>query len=352
MINVDQMLLTDPGDEPSGPDLQYDPDFMELLRDVTPQTEGAIQGTPQDQKEPPSPAKIMERAEALLWKAHDLRIAIIWANAALRDQGLPGLASGLELMAGMVEQHWDTFHPELDADDDNDPTARTMAARDLIVPDAHLVMHALHRTALTASALGGFTLRDIEFADGTVKPPEGMEVVDEATIKSAFSDTSADFLVTQRDAAATALAHAKALAKSFDDRIGSLGPDLVPLQKRLFAIHAILAKRAEDALAAGGTGDEDGDGDGDGAGGGGGDGGEDGGGAISGRVRSRDDVVEMLGLIEDYYRKQEPSSPVPILLRRASRLVKADFLTILQDMAPDGVDQAKHIGGIRDDEED
>ncbi len=37
-----------------------------------------------------------------------------------------------------------------------------------------------------------------------------------------------------------------------------------------------------------------------------------------------------------YYARQEPSRPVPILLTRAKRLVGADFMTIMKDMAPQG----------------
>ena len=34
----------------------------------------------------------------------------------------------------------------------------------------------------------------------------------------------------------------------------------------------------------------------------------------------------------------------------AKRLVAKDFLEVLKDVAPDGLDQAKRVGGIRDDE--
>ena len=49
-----------------------------------------------------------------------------------------------------------------------------------------------------------------------------------------------------------------------------------------------------------------------------------------------------------YYKSHEPSSPIPLLLERAKRLVNADFLTIMQDMAPQGIDNVHLIGGIED----
>jgi predicted component of type VI protein secretion system len=43
----------------------------------------------------------------------------------------------------------------------------------------------------------------------------------------------------------------------------------------------------------------------------------------------------------DYYQRHEPSSPVPLLLRRCKRLVSASFLEIVCDIAPDGVSQVE-----------
>ena len=37
-----------------------------------------------------------------------------------------------------------------------------------------------------------------------------------------------------------------------------------------------------------------------------------------------------------------------MLLRRAKRLVSKDFMEILRDLAPDGVDQAERISGEGD----
>jgi type VI secretion system protein ImpA len=39
---------------------------------------------------------------------------------------------------------------------------------------------------------------------------------------------------------------------------------------------------------------------------------------------------------------------VPLLLRRAQRLVEKSFMEILEDMVPDGVSQAKIVSGKSD----
>ena len=70
-----------------------------------------------------------------------------------------------------------------------------------------------------------------------------------------------------------------------------------------------------------------------------------------GGVNSANDVKRTIDLILDYYKRAEPSSPVPIILARAKRLVGADFMTIVKDMAASAEDEVRTIGGITDDEE-
>jgi type VI secretion system protein ImpA len=56
-------------------------------------------------------------------------------------------------------------------------------------------------------------------------------------------------------------------------------------------------------------------------------------------------VIQAIDRICEYYTANEPSSPVPLLLRRAQGLVAKSFYEILEDMIPDSVAQAQIIGG-------
>jgi type VI secretion system protein ImpA len=73
-----------------------------------------------------------------------------------------------------------------------------------------------------------------------------------------------------------------------------------------------------------------------------------GGGGGGGGITSPTDVQNALDRIVAYYERYEPSSPLPLLLLRAKRLVNADFLTIVKDMAPHGIDNVNLIGGLED----
>jgi len=66
---------------------------------------------------------------------------------------------------------------------------------------------------------------------------------------------------------------------------------------------------------------------------------------IGGAVQSRQDVLRILDLICDYYRRSEPSSPIPLLLTRARRLVDKDFMEIVNDLTPEALGSLKVIVG-------
>lgn len=71
--------------------------------------------------------------------------------------------------------------------------------------------------------------------------------------------------------------------------------------------------------------------------------------ASSGEIRGRSDIVLTLERLCRWYVANEPASPVPALLERAKRLVSQDFLSLLVELAPGGVEQFRNLAGIRDD---
>jgi type VI secretion system protein ImpA len=62
-------------------------------------------------------------------------------------------------------------------------------------------------------------------------------------------------------------------------------------------------------------------------------------------VRTREDVIRLLDKICDYYHDHEPSSPIPLLLRRAKRVATMDFLELLRELAPGGLPEAEVLKG-------
>ena len=60
--------------------------------------------------------------------------------------------------------------------------------------------------------------------------------------------------------------------------------------------------------------------------------------------------IRALDAVAEFFRKSEPSSPIPLFVERAKRLVSKNFLEVLADVAPDALPQARSAGGLREDE--
>src|SRR5690606_28736020 len=68
----------------------------------------------------------------------------------------------------------------------------------------------------------------------------------------------------------------------------------------------------------------------------------------SGEILSREDVVRVLDQVIRYYERNEPSSPIPLLLERCKRLVPMSFPEILKELTPDGLKQLDLVAGKRE----
>jgi type VI secretion system protein ImpA len=341
MHDLNEILQSYSDDEANGEDLEYDPDFVALEMANQPREERVI-GDAVIPAEDPDYAKVAEMAANLLGRTKDIRIAVILANAALRTTGLFGFEEVLRYIRACVEDHWDSVHPQLDEEDDNDPTMRVNAI--LGLTNRTLVLHSLRLAPLTDSrAFGRFSLRDLEVAAGDVPPPGDMEnVPTQQTISAAFQDEDADRLMQTMTAAISILGHIDAISAGFDAQVGAQGPDLDSLKKVAFDIKRRLetftgapVQETQNAVPPHAPPQQLGVAT-----------------QALGAINTPNDVTNALDRIVDYYARNEPSSPLPILLHRAKRLVSADFVTIMRDMAPLGVENVALIGGFPEEDED
>ena len=344
-MDLAALLAARDGEEPSGENLEYDFDFMQLQIAAQPGEEkqaGAEILAAQD----PDFKDVETRALAVLERSHDLRAAVLLAGAVLHTRGLQGFAEAVAYVRGCLDRNWDTCHPQLDADDDNDPTMRINAVKGLA--GAGTVLSGLRRVALTQSRnFGQLTLRDVQIANGEFAAPDGEKAADQATVAAAFTDTGDEANAATLAAIRAAMADVKAIEAVFGAKTPGYGPDLDELKRML----GQLARHVGDHVA-GATPTEA---EAEAASSSGTSGGavrRGGGGAMPGSIETAQDARNALDNVIGYFNRYEPSSPVPIILERAKRLVGADFITIMKDMAPDGLDAVKMIGGIKDDDDD
>ncbi len=66
------------------------------------------------------------------------------------------------------------------------------------------------------------------------------------------------------------------------------------------------------------------------------------------QVTSRADAQLMLEKAKQYFAQYEPSHPAPLMIERVQRLSELNFMDIIRDLAPDGVNQLENIFGRRE----
>ncbi len=337
--NLEELLQPGSADAPAGPDLEYDPAFLELERLSESKPEQQMGNTIVPAQEPEW-KEVTTRALALFAKTKDLRISLKVTKGLLETKGFVGLADGLGLMRGIVETFWDGFYPKLDPDDGNDPTFRVNILMGLC--DGPAFIDRIRIIPLVASrSFGRFSLRDMAMASGEIPPPAGTEAPKTSAIDGAFTECPLPELQGTAEAVHSSIESLKAIEAFVGEKVeASSGPnfskltDLLRSAEKIMAPH--LARRGAASNVAGEAGA-----DGVAAG----TGGVPGAAPITGEINSREDVVRMLDKICSYYERVEPSSPLPILLQRSKRLVSANFLDIVRDLAPDSIAQFEYYRG-------
>jgi type VI secretion system protein ImpA len=287
------------------------------------------QSTPYEQ--PPDWVKIRNRSVEALQKSKDVRVLVHLGAAALRVEGLTAFAKTVEAAAGWVETFWEGVYPLVD----EDAIIRRNALNNFSDPMA--VIDAMRRTPLVANRqIAVVTLRDTEILTGQVTPAADEKRPDEAQINAAFLAMPLAELQALIATVDGAVAGLKRIDGVMRDKSGiEAAPEFDPLLAQFGRMSKLLktqlAARPEMADQAAAAGEA----------------GEGGTGMATGPVRSRQDAIRALEAVADFFRRTEPSSPVPLFLDRAKRLVAKDFLEVLADIAPEALPHARAASGVR-----
>jgi type VI secretion system protein ImpA len=324
--------------------MEYDAAFTALERDAQGKAEQQV-GTTIVAAEEPDWRQVVKQSSALLSSTKDLRVAMHLTRALLRSSGYAGFAQGLAVLHGLVDKFWDHVHPQLDPDDDNDPTMRFNVLGSLA--DMQTTVAAVRKVPLASvRGLGSVSLRQYGLASGELTAAADEETPGMSLLEATFMQAPLEEFEAVTKAARAAVTELDRLDKLLmSNAQGAAPPSLLPLREALVQAAKIterfLAQRTG-AAPEGALLDETSDGA------------PQVGGAtgmvampqaIAGEVNSREDVIRVLEKICAYYDKNEPSSPLPLLLKRCKRLVNKSFLDIIRDMAPDGLGQVETIRG-------
>ncbi|HQS95886.1 MAG: hypothetical protein B7X90_03595 [Novosphingobium sp. 17-62-19] len=315
---------------PSGPDLSYDSLRMEI--------EGAFE-RPVSEDGGESDVdwrKVIDQIISQGALTRDIWLPVYLMRAATFARRFDLLVEAAEWLAAMLEERWVDLHPQLDEYGfigRKAPCESLTRISDFLGP--------LGRVPLIEHArFGRFSCEDIErFAE------QGASAEGYGPFRATIEATDLDgitALVGRFDALRTAVRRIDGVLtmNAEGDTATNFKPTYEKLDQYRNALSAVLPGQAEAAVENAGENSVEA--------------GDPGvgtaafasvpaGAAFSGSIRNRDDVLRALDAICAYFNAMEPGSPVPLLLKRAREWTGLDFMTVLEDLAPGGVEEAARV---------
>jgi type VI secretion system protein ImpA len=279
--------------------------------------------------------EIRDRSLDALKTSKDFRLLAHLASAILRTDGIGSFLQILPVAARWLETWPDHVFPRVD----DDAILRRNALNGFA--DRMAIVDGVRRSPLLLHRqLGPLSIRDLEIANGQAQPAEGETAPDPAQVNALLAATP----VEELGALAVQLEDAVGALKSIEDAMRSSGgvqaaPEFASLSNPLARTLKLIKDQVAGRAPAQGTVSEVQAGEAPAANGNGV--------AVNG-IRSREDATRALDAVAAYFRTNEPSSPIPLLIERTKRLVAKDFLAVLEELAPDALDQAKAASGVRD----
>ncbi|MET1077915.1 MAG: type VI secretion system protein TssA [Pseudomonas sp.] len=332
-MNLADLLEPIEGANPGGVELDYDPRYQAL--------ESSVQGKPERQygttlipAEEPDWSRAYEESRALLARSKDLRLAVILTRALTRMQGIEGAVQGLEFCLQLAQRFWDSAFPPLEFDGEYDPLPRSNALTSLVVPQG--LLSELRNCQLGTQQMGALDISTLERI-ANAREDSGEFPLRREQLEKLLRDEAAagnPFFPAIRQLKQAA----RALDRFCQERLGAENaPSFLAfygLIDLVYPEHLIAANEptepppvqtGEAAVALPPTAGAP---------------------ALPGVARTRAEAIQMLDAVCDFLETHEPASPAPLLIKRARKLIGQDFLSILRELAPDGLAQAELIAGV------
>jgi predicted component of type VI protein secretion system len=384
MLDV-EALKAPIGDPAVGPELRGEVEFGEI--EEMPRGFGSMT--------PAELAKTIAKCGQMFAQSKDQTFAIVALEAAARVGDLAEMRAALALIEHCVTDHWDDYHPG-PADEMSEARLNELAALKrraaLLLP-----LSKLHIAKLPGPGDNGFTIGMVRVATAPVAAwsDEDETKLGEMVEKGNATRIEADLQRTQRERGRVLRGIARTIApaarvadsnanisfedlgdipdaeniaralvaqvadkaaplfdfgdallgidEAFDSRMGA-NPGLAVVASECYAMAKACQAFAE-AFAEPEPGSDVAATAGDDAAPVAASGGPAPRGAALGldSVRNRADVITAMDAVIRYYTEHEPSSPVPVMMRRLKGWVNKDFLEVMRDLAPNQVDELTRL---------
>lgn len=253
----------------------------------------------------------------LLEQSKDLRVAGWWCEANTRINGLDGLAQGLQLTAGLCSRYWDSLHPEPDGGD----MEERIGSLEWLISNA---VQWLRTIPVAQSREGSLSLLDLEMLHAAAGEGSTQSLT-QAEVDTIRRNTPIEFYSKLVQSLSVCWIGVESLKEVVDAKLGVEGPAFSALLEQLERLEHTAQRYAREAGVIGmNTAKESGAqvqplGSESGAvsrlrddslGGASG---------INVSIASREQAIEQLRRVAEFFRQTEPHSPVTYLAEKAAR---------------------------------
>ena len=331
LIDIESLLAPIADDSVCGMELSYDPEYLALER--------SIQGLPERQygdtvipAKAPDWSSIAEQATALLAKSKDFNLAVILARALTHTRGIEGTVAGLGLVLELGRRHWGDAFPSLHFDGEADLLPRSnvvagLAAQEGLLGDLRAATWQTRQMGMLdfgtiERVASGRDLASAPFSRGQLELLFAEEIASANPVLPQLQQLQRDALALQSLCREQMGNEAAPDLQPLVDLIGLVCPPQMTSQRgsdeSVDGVEREYA--ADDSFTSPGS--------------------------VPVKAMTRQDAAAMLDAVCSYLEESDPSNPAPLLIRRARGLIGRDFLSILRELAPDGVAQAELLAGV------
>jgi type VI secretion system protein ImpA len=343
ILDFAKLLAPIPGDNPTGVDLRADSSPVSdyyVIRDARKAASDAERRIDKGDEnvEPPVWHPVLERATRVLAeKTKDLEVTAYLIESLARLKGFPGIRDGYRLARELVERFWNGLYPVSDGGEVQERFSHILYLNGIEGPGTLIV--PVRKIALTAATSAGtFNLTHHQQARSLAQIADAklrQKRIDEGaitfeTIQKAVAETPAKFYTELVEDIAGADEEFRRFCVSLSERAGFDAPssDLVGVLEAYLDVVKDLARdklqkpQAAAPIPASGSAQPGSETEAPPA-------------ANAAVIRNRDDALDRLRKVADYFREHEPQSIIPYALEQVATWGKMSLPELLSELIPE-----------------
>ena len=339
VIDFASLLNPIPGDHPAGVDIRADASpgsLYYLIKDARSAARAAERRLPESDNDSARAdwrPVLKHGQKALAEKTKDLEVTAYVIEALIRLHGFAGLRDGFKLARGLVEQYWDGLYPL--PDDDGIETRvgplTSLNGEDsegtLIAPIAQVPVTDAGAGAGPFASYHYQSAATLEQVDAEAREKRIQQgAVTLSQIEKAASDSSVTFFVNLVDDLKACQAEFNGLCAALDARCDGRAPPSSNIRGALTGCLDAVMALARDKLPR--ESEEEGVVEDRAAG-------ANGRAAPADTFRQREDALQSLLKVAEFFRRTEPHNPVSYALEQAVRWSRMSLPELLEELIPD-----------------